>query len=130
MDLLKEGHIQAGFITTPLWKGITYLPGVAGPLAIANADNHILDLPPPTNEWGVPLQVNIWDNKYIANTYSDEQILKDLGHPYMVTTYSHVDVGFAMRRGVKTEAEAFAAKKAVFIQAITWFTEFVIPSRV
>jgi hypothetical protein len=114
VELLKEEHIKAGFITTPTRKLLEYLRSVSGPLAIASADDQVFGVLQPSQ--------GTWDPNNTPTT--EEMVLKTMEYPYRVTTYSHVNVSFAMRRAMKTEAELFA-KKAVFVQAIAWFTEFV-----
>lgn len=54
-----------------------------------------------------------------------ERIPAERGLPYQVTLYSGVTHGFAVRGDLSKRIEVFS-KEQVFLQAVTWFDEYLL----
>jgi dienelactone hydrolase len=83
------------------------LAGIGGPFAIAAAETDAI-FPP-------------------EKRHASEAILQKTGQPYQVTLYSGVKHGFAVRCDPKIKQERFAKAQA-FLQAVTWFDEWLLES--
>lgn len=99
----KDG-IKVGYIAHPTFVEEEELAAIAGPLSIAAAETDPI-FPP-------------------EKRHKSEEILKKAGYPYQINLFSGVAHGFAVRGRVDVPVERFAKEQA-FLQAVTWFHEFL-----
>ena len=57
--------------------------------------------------------------------HRSEQILAAKGDPYQINLYSQVEHGFAVRGAVDDKSQRFAKEQA-FLQAVTWFDNWLL----
>lgn len=100
----KNG-ISVGYVAHPSFVEEDELAAITGPLAISAAETDSIF----TNE----------------KRHRSEEILKEVGHPYQINLYSQVVHGFAVRGDISVQVERFAKEQA-FLQAVTWFDEFLL----
>ena len=100
----KDG-IDVGYFAHPSFVEEDELASITGPLAISAAETDSIF----TTE----------------KRHASEGILKKTGHPYQITLYSGVEHGFAVRGDVTNKVIKFAKEQA-FLQAVTWFDEFLL----
>ncbi|KEZ40051.1 hypothetical protein SAPIO_CDS9051 [Scedosporium apiospermum] len=99
----KDG-IDVGYVAHPTLVEEEELAAITGPLSIAAAETDPI-FPP-------------------EKRHRSEEILKETGHPYQITLFSGVAHGFAVRGRADVQVERFAKEQA-FLQAVTWFHEFL-----
>lgn len=80
------------------------LAGITGPLSIAAAETDTIF---PEDK-----------------RHKSEDILKKTGLPYQINLFSGVEHGFAVRGSEEKKVERFAKEQA-FLQAVTWFNEWL-----
>ncbi|KAH6618415.1 dienelactone hydrolase [Chaetomium sp. MPI-SDFR-AT-0129] len=100
----KNG-ISVGYVAHPSFVDEDELAAITGPFAISAAETDSIF----TNE----------------KRHRSEEILKEVGQPYQINLYSQVVHGFAVRGDMSVQAERFAKEQA-FLQAVTWFDEFLL----
>ena len=100
----KDG-IKAGYLAHPSFVTEDELAAITGPLAISAAETDAI----------FPAE----------KRHQSEEILKATGQPYQVTLYSGVEHGFAVRGDETKKIERFAKEQA-FLQAVTWFNEWLL----
>jgi dienelactone hydrolase len=100
----KDG-IQVGFVAHPSFVEEEELESITGPLSIAAAETDTIF----TTE----------------KRHRSEEILQKRGLPYQITLYSCVVHGFAMR-GDLSKKEIKFAKEQAFLQAVTWFNQYLL----
>ncbi|CAL3962761.1 unnamed protein product [Diplocarpon coronariae] len=97
--------INAGFVAHPSFIEEDELAAIQGPLSIAAAEtDHIFPK---------------------EKRYRSEEILLETKQPYQVTLFGGVVHGFAVRCDVSKKHEKFAKEQA-FLQAVTWFDEYLL----
>ncbi|KAI9724750.1 MAG: hypothetical protein M1812_000025 [Candelaria pacifica] len=101
---LKEGKLDAGFVGHPSHVKGDEFRAITKPLSIAAAETDSLFSPTQRHE--------------------AEEILAKTGKPYQVNLYSGVKHGFAVRADLSIKQNKFAKEQA-FIQAVTWFNEWL-----
>ncbi|KAK4038590.1 dienelactone hydrolase [Parachaetomium inaequale] len=100
----KNG-IAVGYVAHPSFVDEDELAAISGPLAISAAET---------------------DSIFPAEKrHRSEEILKDVGQPYQISLYSQVEHGFAVRCDPAVKAQKFAKEQA-FLQAVTWFDEYLL----
>ncbi|OTA52762.1 alpha/beta-hydrolase [Hypoxylon sp. EC38] len=100
----KNG-IQAGFMAHPSFVDEDELEGFKAPLSIAAAET---------------------DEIFPADKrHKSEVILAKNGLPYQINLYSQVVHGFAVRCDTSKKIERYAKEQA-FLQAVTWFDNWLI----
>jgi dienelactone hydrolase len=100
----KDG-IEVGYFAHPSFVDEEELEGITGPLAISAAET---------------------DGIFPAEKrHKSEEILKKIGVPYQISLFSGVEHGFAVRGDVTKKLSKFAKEQA-FLQAVTWFNEFLL----
>ncbi|KAA6413374.1 MAG: hypothetical protein FRX48_03120 [Lasallia pustulata] len=100
---LKEGGgVDAGFIAHPSLVDVEELKAIRGPISIAAAETDTI----------------FPDEK----RHETEVILKEIGRPYQINLYSHVEHGFAVRCDLSKRENKYAKEQA-FYQAVQWFDE-------
>ncbi|CAI4220114.1 unnamed protein product [Parascedosporium putredinis] len=99
----KDG-IEVGYLAHPSFVDEEELEAITGPLSIAAAETD--DIFPAEKR------------------HKSEEILKKTGQPYQINLYSGVSHGFSVRGKVEVQVERFAKEQA-FLQAVTWFNEFL-----
>jgi dienelactone hydrolase len=97
--------IDVGFIAHPTNVSEEELAAITGPLSIAAAETDPL----------FPAE----------KRHASERILAERGLPYQVTLYSGVAHGFAVRGDLSKRIEVFSKEQA-FLQAVTWFDEYLL----
>ncbi|KAK4221719.1 dienelactone hydrolase [Podospora fimiseda] len=100
----KNG-IQVGYFAHPSFVDEDELSSITGPLSIAAAETDAIF---PTEK-----------------RHKSEEILKNTGHPYQITLFSGVEHGFAVRGDPNNKLSKFAKEQA-FLQAVTWFDNFLL----
>ncbi|KAK9379898.1 dienelactone hydrolase [Kockiozyma suomiensis] len=101
--LLDQAKIDAGFVAHPTFVTDEELRAIQGPLSIAAAEvDHLMPE----------------EKRHLT-----ERILKEIGATYILTLYSQVEHGFAVR-GNPNEPATLWANEAAFIQAVQWFNRF------
>lgn len=99
----KDG-INCGFLAHPSFVTENELAAISGPLSIAAAET---------------------DQIFPAEKrHESEAILAKTGHPYQVTLYSGTEHGFSVRGDPNVKVQKFAKEQA-FLQAVTWFNEYL-----
>ncbi|KAI1134224.1 dienelactone hydrolase [Hypoxylon sp. FL0543] len=100
----KDG-IQAGYIAHPSFVDEDELEGFKAPLSIAAAET---------------------DQIFPAEKrHKSEEILAKNGFPYQINLYSQVVHGFSVRCDPSKKIERYAKEQA-FLQAVTWFDNWLI----
>jgi len=103
--LPKGKGIDVGFVAHPSFVEESELSAIQGPLSIAAAET---------------------DQIFPAEKrHKSEQILIETKQPYQINLYSGVVHGFSVRGDVSKKQEKFAKEQA-FLQAITWFNEYLL----
>ena len=102
-----QSGIQVGYIAHPSMVEEAELEGITGPLAIAAAETDSA-FPP-------------------EKRHKSEDILKKTGQPYQINLYSGVTHGFAVRGDMSVKITRFAKEQA-FLQAVTFFDEYLVAS--
>ncbi|KHN95932.1 dienelactone hydrolase [Metarhizium album ARSEF 1941] len=100
----KDG-IDVGFVAHPSFVEEDELAAIGGPLSIAAAETD--DIFPSDKR------------------HKSEEILKATKKPYQINLYSGVEHGFAVRGDLKVKAQRFAKEQA-FLQAVTWFENYLL----
>lgn len=100
----KDG-IKVGYVAHPSFVDEEELAAITGPLAISAAETDEIF---PTEK-----------------RHRSEEILKETGQPYQLNLFSGVNHGFAMRGDMSVKVERFAKEQA-FLQAVTWFNEYLL----
>ncbi|KAK3291119.1 dienelactone hydrolase [Chaetomium fimeti] len=100
----KDG-IAVGYVAHPSFVDEEELAAVPGPLAISAAETDSIF---PTEK-----------------RHRSEVILKEGGKPYQINLFSQVQHGFAVRCDPSVKVERFAKEQA-FLQAVTWFNEYLL----
>ncbi|CAI6335519.1 unnamed protein product [Periconia digitata] len=101
---LKEGGIDVGYTAHPSFVDAEELEKIKGPLSISAAET---------------------DPIFPAEKRREtEDILQKLDVPYQMNLFSDVQHGFAVRCDLSKPREKFAKEQA-FLQAVTWFDEFL-----
>ncbi|KAJ4288771.1 hypothetical protein N0V88_007307 [Collariella sp. IMI 366227] len=100
----KNG-INVGYLAHPSFVDEDELAAISGPLAISAAET---------------------DSIFPAEKrHKSEEILQKTGQPYQITLFSGVEHGFAVRCDPSVKIQKFAKEQA-FIQAVTWFDEYLL----
>ncbi|CAK3998469.1 dienelactone hydrolase family [Lecanosticta acicola] len=100
--------VDVGYMAHPSFVDADEIKALTGPLSIAAAET---------------------DQIFPAEKRREtEDLLKDMKIPYQVSLYSDVEHGFAVRADMTKPAVKFA-KEAAFLQAVTWFDEFLKGNR-
>lgn len=100
----KDG-INVGYVAHPSFVEEDELAAITGPLAISAAET---------------------DSIFTAEKrHKSEEILKKTGQPYQINLFSGVEHGFAVRGDFSVQVQRFAKEQA-FLQAVTWFNEFLL----
>ncbi|KAK3903585.1 Alpha/Beta hydrolase protein [Staphylotrichum tortipilum] len=100
----KDG-IKVGYVAHPSFVDEDELKAIGGPLAISAAET---------------------DSIFPAEKrYRSEEILKEVGQPYQINLFSQVEHGFAVRCDPSVKVQRFAKEQA-FLQAVTWFDEYLL----
>jgi dienelactone hydrolase len=97
--------IDVGYVAHPSFVERDELAAITGPLSIAAAETDSIF---PTEK-----------------RHESEAILKDTKQPYQINLYSGVEHGFAIRGDVSIKVQRFA-KEAAFLQAVTWFDNWLV----
>ncbi|KAL2116221.1 hypothetical protein VTJ04DRAFT_10476 [Mycothermus thermophilus] len=100
----KNG-IDVGYVAHPSFVEEDELAEITGPLAISAAETDAI----------FPAE----------KRHRSEEILKKVGQPYQINLFSQVEHGFAVRGDVSIKAQKFAKEQA-FLQAVTWFNEYLL----
>ncbi|KAL2264338.1 hypothetical protein VTK26DRAFT_6581 [Humicola hyalothermophila] len=100
----KDG-IDVGYTAHPSFIEEDELAAITGPFAISAAETDAI----------FPAE----------KRHRSEEILKKTGQPYQINLFSGVDHGFAMRGDMSVKVQRFAKEQA-FLQAVTWFNEFLL----
>lgn len=100
----KDG-IKVAYVAHPSFVTEEELAAIEGPLAISAAETDAI----------FPAE----------KRHQSEVILKDTGHPYQINLFCGVDHGFAVRGSQEKKVERFAKEQA-FLQAVTWFDEWLL----
>jgi dienelactone hydrolase len=100
----KNG-IAVGYVAHPSFVDEDELAAISGPLAISAAETDSIF----TTE----------------KRHRSEEILKDVGQPYQINLFSQVEHGFAVRCDPAVKVQKFAKEQA-FLQAVTWFDEYLL----
>ncbi|KAK9459660.1 dienelactone hydrolase [Lipomyces oligophaga] len=101
--LLGEGKLNAGFIAHPSFVTEEELRIIKGPLSIAAAETD--ELMPE-------------EKRHLT-----ERVLKEVKATYLLTLYSSVEHGFAVR-GNPDDPVSMWYQEAAFYQAVNWFNRF------
>ncbi|KAJ5902065.1 hypothetical protein N7495_002593 [Penicillium taxi] len=101
---LKGGKLDAGFTAHPTMMEPTELDGVEGPFSIAAA---VRDF------------VFTTEKRRLAEDILDK---KDI--PYQINLFSDVEHGFSVRCDLSQPRQKFAKEQA-FVQAVSWFKEYL-----
>ncbi|KAL2134010.1 hypothetical protein VTI74DRAFT_1215 [Chaetomium olivicolor] len=100
----KHG-INVGYVAHPSFVDEDELAAISGPLAISAAET---------------------DSIFPADKrHKSEEILKKTGLPYQINLFSGVEHGFAVRCDPSVKLQKFAKEQA-FLQAVTWFDEYLL----
>lgn len=100
----KNG-IKVGYVAHPSFVEEDELAAIGGPLSIAAAET---------------------DSIFPAEKrHKSEEILLKTGQPYQINLYSGVEHGFAVRGDISKKHEKFAKEQA-FLQAVTWFDNYLL----
>lgn len=130
---LKEGGgVDAGFIAHPSLVDVEELKAIRGPISIAAAGMFfaMAKLVAAAVVVG-ELATRGADETVHAETdtifpdekrHETEVILKEIGRPYQINLYSHVEHGFAVRCDLSKRENKYAKEQA-FYQAVQWFDE-------
>lgn len=94
-----------GYVAHPSFVEEDELAEITGPLAISAAETDAI----------FPAE----------KRHRSEEILKKVGQPYQINLFSQVEHGFAVRGDVSIKAQKFAKEQA-FLQAVTWFNEYLL----
>jgi dienelactone hydrolase len=100
----KNG-INVGYIAHPSFVQEDELASITGPLSISAAETDVI----------------FPDEK----RHKSEEILKLTGQPFQINYFSSVSHGFAVRGDPLVKAQRFAKEQA-FIQAVSWFNEYLL----
>lgn len=100
----KNG-ISAGYVAHPSFVEEEELAAIGGPLAISAAETD-----------------SIFSTE---KRHRSEVILKEAGNPYQINLFSQVEHGFAVRCDTSVKVQKFAKEQA-FLQAISWFDEYLL----
>jgi len=101
---LKDGQLDVGYTAHPSFVDKEELEGIQGPLSISAAETDQIFPAPKRHE--------------------SEEILLKLSVPYQINLFSDVVHGFAVRSDISKKREKFAKEQA-FLQAVTWFDEYL-----
>ncbi|RAK95325.1 dienelactone hydrolase family protein [Aspergillus ibericus CBS 121593] len=101
---LKPGLVDVGFMAHPVDVQADELKGIQGPLSIAAAVSDFLF---PTEK-----------------RRESEDILAEVGQPYQLSLYSHVEHGYAVRCNLEVKQQR-VAKEHSFAQAVSWFHQYL-----
>ncbi|KAL7781883.1 dienelactone hydrolase [Trichoderma afarasin] len=101
---LKEGGIDCGYIAHPSSVEEDELAAISGPLSIAAAE---IDPVFP-----------------MEKRHKSEEILIKTKQPYQINLFSSVTHGFAVRCDLSVQTQRFAKEQA-FLQAVSWFDEYL-----
>lgn len=97
--------VDVGFVAHPSFVDEEELAAIKGPLAIAAAET---------------------DEIFPAGKrHQSEVILKETKQPYQINLYSGVVHGFSVRCDVNIKLQKYAKEQA-FLQAVSWFDEFLL----
>jgi dienelactone hydrolase len=94
-----------GYVAHPSFVDEDELAAISGPLAISAAETDA-----------------IFPNE---KRHRSEEILKKAGYPYQINLFSQVEHGFAVRGDPAIRVQRFAKEQA-FLQAVTWFDEYLL----
>ncbi|KAK4243673.1 dienelactone hydrolase [Corynascus novoguineensis] len=100
----KDG-IKVGYVAHPSFVEEDELAAISGPLAISAAETD-----------------SIFPSE---KRHRSEEILKEVGQPYQINLFSQVEHGFAVRCDTSVKVQKFAKEQA-FLQAVTWFNEYLL----
>ncbi|TWU74983.1 hypothetical protein ED733_005766 [Metarhizium rileyi] len=100
----KDG-IDVGFVAHPSFVEENELAAITGPLSVAAAETDIIF---PSDK-----------------RHKSEEILKATQQPYQINLYSGVEHGFAVRGEQNVKVQKFAKEQA-FLQAVTWFDNYLL----
>jgi dienelactone hydrolase len=100
----KDG-INVGYVAHPSFVDEEELEAITGPLSISAAETDAI----------FPAE----------KRHRSEEILKKTGQPDQLNLFSGVDHGFAVRGDQSVQVQRFAKEQA-FLQAVTWFNEFLL----
>lgn len=96
--------IEVGYCAHPSFIGDDELAGITGPLSISAAET---------------------DRIFPADLrHKSEGILAKTGQPYQINLFSGTSHGFAVRGDPAVKAQKFAKEQA-FLQAVTWFDNYL-----
>ncbi|KAF7870036.1 hypothetical protein EAF04_004820 [Stromatinia cepivora] len=103
---LAEGKgVDVGYVAHPSFTEEHEVSAIKGPLSIAAAETDAI-FPP-------------------EKRHKTEEILKEIGATYQMNLYSGTSHGFAVRCDMSKAVEKFAKEQA-FLQAVTWFDEYLL----
>ena len=97
--------IDVGYVAHPSFVDEEELEAMKGPLSIAAAETDAI----------FPAE----------KRHKSEEIMAKGKMTYQITLYSGVEHGFSVRSDIKVKAQRFAKEQA-FIQAVTWFDEYLL----
>ncbi|KAG6222112.1 hypothetical protein E4U34_001593 [Claviceps purpurea] len=100
----KDG-IEVGYVAHPSFIEEDELAAITGPLSIAAAEtDHIFS---------------------VEKRHKSEEVLKGTKLPYQINLFSGVEHGFAVRSDLTVKTQKFAKEQA-FLQAVSWFEEYLV----
>jgi len=103
--MAKGKPIDVGYVAHPSFVEEEELKAIDGPLSIAAAET---------------------DGIFPAEKrHTSEVILKETKQPYQINLYSGVEHGFSVRCDPTVKVQKFAKEQA-FLQAVTWFNEYLV----
>ncbi|MCJ1305747.1 hypothetical protein MMC08_008563 [Hypocenomyce scalaris] len=103
--MAKGKGLDVGYFAHPSFVEEEELNAIEGPLSIAAAEtDHIFP---------------------IEKRHKSEVILKETKQPYQINLFSGVEHGFAVRCDTSVKIQRFAKEQA-FLQAVSWFNEYLI----
>jgi len=102
--LPSESKIDVGYVAHPSFVEEAELRDIKGPFAISAAETDAI----------FPEE----------KRHRTEEILKEMGATYQINLYSGVAHGFAVRGDLSKRHELYA-KESAFLQALTWFEEYL-----
>jgi dienelactone hydrolase len=129
--LSENGGLDVGYVAHPSFVEESELEATKGPLSIAAACKFLPPIPNPT-----PITLKHHTNTILTlskdhdsifppeKRHKSEEILVKIDVPYQINLYSHVEHGFAVRADLSKKPIKFAKEQA-FIQAVTWFDEYL-----
>ncbi|KAL3426880.1 dienelactone hydrolase [Phlyctema vagabunda] len=104
-SMKQGGGIDVGYVAHPSFVDEAELSAIAGPLSIAAAETDAIF---PTEK-----------------RHKSEVILQETKQPYQINLFSGVSHGFSVRCDTSIPIQKFAKEQA-FLQAISWFDQYLV----